>query len=156
MRRAEPYRILHTGRRWYLLAWDLGRDDWRTFRVDRVSKPLPTNETFTARALPPGGAEAFLRKSIGYEPYRHRARIRMLAPIEAVQRHLPPAFGLLEAEGEDSCVLSIGGGCPEGLSLYIAATGFEFEVLDSPEMVERLRKTSERLARAAERSHAPA
>jgi len=54
-RRVEPYRLVHTGRRWYLLAFDLDRDDWRTFRVDRIdSAPLP-GPRFTPRPEPAEG-----------------------------------------------------------------------------------------------------
>ena len=51
-RRVEPYQLVATGRRWYLLAWDLDRDDWRTFRVDRITPRTPTGPRFTPRELP--------------------------------------------------------------------------------------------------------
>ena len=52
-RSVEPYRLVNDRRRWYLVAWDADRDDWRTFRVDRIEPRPPTGPRFTPRALPP-------------------------------------------------------------------------------------------------------
>jgi predicted DNA-binding transcriptional regulator YafY len=52
-RSVEPYRLVHHRRRWYLVAWDLDRDAWRTFRVDRIEPRTPSGPRFTPRALPP-------------------------------------------------------------------------------------------------------
>lgn len=65
-REAEPYRLVSTGWRWYLVAYDLGREDWRTFRVDRVSEPFATGARFAPRALPTGDAAEFLAGSIAH------------------------------------------------------------------------------------------
>ena len=51
-RHIEPVRLVHTGRRWYLVAFDLDRDDWRTFRLDRVSEPLATGLRAASRPGP--------------------------------------------------------------------------------------------------------
>jgi predicted DNA-binding transcriptional regulator YafY len=51
-RRVEPSQIVFTDRRWYLVALDLDRDDWRTFRVDRVSAPVLTGHRFERRDAP--------------------------------------------------------------------------------------------------------
>nr|WP_246316038.1 WYL domain-containing protein [Kineococcus aurantiacus] len=59
-RRVEPHHLLHRRGRWYLLAWDLDRDDWRTFRVDRITPKLPTGPRFTPRRLPGDDPAAFL------------------------------------------------------------------------------------------------
>jgi predicted DNA-binding transcriptional regulator YafY len=51
-RKVEPHHLVTWGGRWYLVAWDLDRNDWRTFRVDRMTPKTPTGPRFTPRELP--------------------------------------------------------------------------------------------------------
>src|SRR5205814_8790205 len=67
-RDVEPHAIVNYGRRWYLVAWDRGREDWRTFRVDRLLKPASTGVRFTPRRLPAKDAAAFVKKQIAERP----------------------------------------------------------------------------------------
>ncbi|HZX05513.1 YafY family protein, partial [Kribbella sp.] len=76
-RTTEPHRLVHTGRRWYLVAWDLDRDDWRTFRVDRVQPRIPTGPRFTPRDVP---ELASTNRGVAYGGYRYQARILVHAP----------------------------------------------------------------------------
>lgn len=73
-RLVEPYRLVSTGWRWYLVAYDLGREAWRTFRVDRVSEPFATGARFTPRELPTGDAAEFLTGSIQRRSRSWRSR----------------------------------------------------------------------------------
>ena len=89
-RSVEPYRLLNDHRRWYLVAWDTDRDDWRTFRVDRIEPPLPTGPRFTPRALPPDREiAAQVARGVAEAPWRYRARVIVHAPAEYVRDRLP-------------------------------------------------------------------
>ena len=150
VRDVEPHRLVHTPRRWYLLAWDTGRDDWRTFRVDRIQPPLgPPGARFTPRPLPADDVAAYVSQAISSAPYRYQARLLIHAPAAAVARRSSPAAGRLEAVDEHSCVLHTGSNSLDELALYVAVKGFDFEVLDPPELIPVLRELSGRLARAA-------
>ncbi len=150
VRDVEPHHLVHTPRRWYLLAWDTGPGDWRTFRVDRIQPPLgPSGARFTPRPLPAGDAAAYVSQVISSAPYRYQARILIHAPAAAVARRSSPAAGRLEAVDEHSCVLHTGSNSLDELALYVAIKGFDFDVLDPPELISVLRELSGRLARAA-------
>ncbi|WP_248961242.1 helix-turn-helix transcriptional regulator [Sphaerisporangium perillae] len=144
----EPHRLVHTPRRWYLLAWDTEREDWRTFRVDRMRDPAATGPRFTPHT-PPENAAAYVSRAISSTVYRYQARILMRAPIEVVAERSSPTAGRLEAVDEHTCVLHTGSDSLDQIALYVGLKGIEFEVLDPPELVEHIRRLSELLARAA-------
>jgi len=149
-RNVEPHRLVHTPRRWYLVAWDTDRGDWRTFRLDRIQGPLgPPGHRFTPRPPPAEDMAAYVSHSISSAPYRYQARILIHAPLEDVSRRSSPATGRLEAAGEDQCVLHTGSNSLDELALFVGAKGFDFEVLDPPELVPALKALAERLGKAA-------
>ena len=149
-RDVEPHRLVHTPRRWYLLAWDTDRCDWRTFRLDRIERPLsPSGARFTPRQPPAQDVAAYVSRAISSAPYRYQARVLVHAPVEAVAQRSSPAAGQLEAAGEHACILRTGSDSLEELALYIAVKGFDFQVLDPPELIPVLRALSERLRQAA-------
>ena len=153
VREVEPHRLLHTPRRWYLLAWDIDRRDWRTFRVDRIEGPVaPPGARFTPRKLPSDEVAAYVSQSISSAPYRYQARILFRAPAAAVARHSSPAAGWLEEVGQHTCVLHTGSDSLEALALFVALKGFDFQVLEPPELVPVLRALSDRLRQAADNS----
>jgi predicted DNA-binding transcriptional regulator YafY len=147
-RDVEPYRLVHTGRRWYLVAWDTGRADWRTFRVDRLIPRTPTGPRFQPRDLP-ADAATYVSQSVSSSPYRYRARILMHAPVAVVAEVSSPTAGRLEAVDEHSCVLHTGGNSLDEMALYLGLKGIDFEVLEPPELKAHIRALSQRLARAA-------
>jgi predicted DNA-binding transcriptional regulator YafY len=147
-REVEPHRLVHTGRRWYLAAWDVGRNDWRTFRVDRIEPGLSTGQRFTPRPAPEGDFAAYVRRSVSYTPYPHRAEVVLHASLEAAAERVPPAAAMLERIDESTCVLRTGASSLDMLSLYLVMFGFEFEVREPPELAARIRELAERLARA--------
>lgn len=148
-REVEPHRLVHTGRRWYLAAWDRGRDDWRTFRVDRIEPRLTAGGRFTPRQPPDGDLAAYVGRSVAYTAYPYRARIRLHAPVETVAERVPAAAGMLEAIDERACLLHTGAFSLDTLSVYLALVGFDFEILEPPELIERVRWLAERFRRAA-------
>jgi predicted DNA-binding transcriptional regulator YafY len=149
-RNVEPYRLVHTPRRWYLLAWDIDRADWRTFRLDRINGPLgPPGARFAPRQPPAEDVAAYVSQSISSAPYRYQARVLIHAPLEAVARRSSPAAGRLEAVDQRTCILHTGSNSLDELAIYIAVKGFDFEVLDPPELVPVLRALAVRLRKAA-------
>jgi len=84
VRTVEPHRLVHSRGRWYLLGWDVEREDWRTFRVDRVEPRIPTGPRFTPRELPEEDVAAYLSKGVGSAMWRYRARVTVHAPADVV------------------------------------------------------------------------
>ncbi|KAB8192006.1 WYL domain-containing protein [Nonomuraea phyllanthi] len=149
VRAAEPYRLIHSGRHWYLLGWDTGRDDWRTYRVDRLSLRTPNGARFVPRDLPDSDLAAYMSRSISSAPYRYQGRFTMHAPAEVVAEHMPATTGTIEPIDERTCVLSSGANDLDELAVWVALMDVDFEVHEPPELVDRIRALSARLATAA-------
>jgi predicted DNA-binding transcriptional regulator YafY len=152
VRDAEPYRLVHNGPRWYLLAWDVQRADWRTFRVDRLSPRVPTGPRFTPRPLPAEDLARYLSLGVTTSPYRWQAVLVMHAPAREVADEVPPTIGVVEPIDGATCTVRIGSDSLDQLAVWTAAFGFEFEVREPPELVSHLARLTGRLARAAARS----
>jgi predicted DNA-binding transcriptional regulator YafY len=146
-RLVEPHRLVHTGRRWYLVAWDADRADWRTFRVDRIERPS-ADRRFVPREPPSDDIAAYVARSVSSARDRYQARVILRAPLEQVAGRVPHTVGTLEAIDERSCLLRTGSDWLGGLAVYVAEIGVDFEVLDPPEFVERVRELAGRFARA--------
>jgi predicted DNA-binding transcriptional regulator YafY len=150
VRLVEPHHLVHTPRRWYLLAWDVDRADWRTLRVDRIEGPPgPPGAKFTPRPLPADDPAAYVSQAISSAPYRYQARFLVPAPAEDVARRSSPTAGRIEPVDAGHCILHTGSNSLDELALYVGLKGFDVEVLDPPELIESLRALSARLARAA-------
>lgn len=145
-RRVEPYRLVSTGRRWYLMAFDLDRDDWRTFRLDRVHGIRARGWRFRPREAP--DAATFVRRSITRSGYDHVARVRIAAPKREVDERVPPSVGTVTADGPDHCVFEAGGNDLAGMALHIALLPWPFEVLSPPELREVVLAQGRRLLAA--------
>ena len=145
-RGVEPHRLVHTGRRWYLAAWDVDRNNWRTFRVDRIEQRPTTGQRFTPRKPPDGD---FAARSVSVGPYEYQARVIVHAPLEKVADRIAPPAGKLEAIDEHTCLLHMGASSLDWLSMYLAMIPFEFEVREPPELIGHIRALAERLQRGA-------
>jgi predicted DNA-binding transcriptional regulator YafY len=148
-RRVEPAGLVHTGWRWYLVAWDLGRDDWRTFRVDRIASPPTPGATFFPRPPPEGGLAAYVSRSVSLAPYPVRARVLLHAPIAEMARKVSPSAGTLESVDARSCLLHAGAPTLDALAVWMSLLGVEFEIRDPPEARAHLKKLGQRALRAA-------
>jgi len=151
-RSVEPHKVIHTGYRWYLVAWDTLRKDWRTFRVDRIEGKIQTSTRFRPRKPPEGDFAAFVSKSLTQVPYPYRARVTLHAPAEVIAKRVPPAAGSLEAAGPDSCVLRTGAYSLETIAIHLSFLGVDFEVHEPPELLSYLHQFSERLRGAVQKS----
>jgi len=147
-REVEPHSLVNHGRRWYLLAWDRRRDDWRTFRVDRLAKPSSTGVRFTPRRLPAKDAGAYVEQSIKGAPNRFEALVTLYAAAEEIATRAPSSWGIVVPIDERTCEYRTGDDDLRWLALRIAMLGVDFEVHEPPELVEQLRALALRLTRA--------
>ncbi len=148
-RRVEPYRIVNAGQRWYLVAWDLDRGDWRTFRVDRMHEDLSPGPRFAPRELTDAEVEALVSRGVPVEARLHQARVVVQAPAEELARRFGPWLGTITAVDESSCVVETGADNLEMLAGYLGLLGADFVVSEPPELVEAVRALAARYAAAA-------
>ena len=146
---AEPHRLVNYGRRWYLVAWDAGREDWRTFRVDRAEKPALSGRRFVQRKLPAEDIAAYVTRGIAYEQYPCRASVVLHASAERMAELVPCSMGTLEAIDGRRCMVHMGAHSMEMLAAYVGMLGVDFEVMEPAELVEQVRRLGERYERAA-------
>ncbi|MEE1767068.1 YafY family protein [Streptomyces sp. JV185] len=156
-RHVEPYRLVSTGGRWYLVAYDRDRDDWRSFRVDRITEPHPTGVRHPARELPAEDAAAFVAEGIAGPRARYRAVVTLYVPLEEAARRLPRGAGRLEPDPESAerCTLIAGGDALDWLAVRIALLGMDFEVREPAELVEFLDELGQRITRRGRRPPPP-
>ncbi|SCL16078.1 helix-turn-helix transcriptional regulator [Micromonospora inyonensis] len=143
-RTVEPVRMVTTGRRWYLMARDVERDDWRTFRLDRMREVTATTWRFRPSEHP--DPVAYVQRSVTGAPYRYLARVRVHARPDQVRELVPPQVGRVEDDREGWCVLIVGGDHLDWLAAHVARLGYEAEVLEPPELREAAALLARRLA----------
>ena len=152
-RSVEPSALVHSGRHWYLVAFDLGREDWRTFRLDRITGRVRPGERGRRREVPGGDAAAYvrnqLRSGMAGEPEAARGRLRVALPASEVRARVPERYATVEAHGEDACVVSSVGAWSQSFLVWMALLDMPIEVLDPPELVAAARTLAGRLANAA-------
>ncbi len=152
-RRVEPYRLVSVQRRWYVVAWDLDRRDWRTFRVDRIRDVVLTGHTFSPVEAP-DPADMVVTGIAAY-PYDVRAEVVLGVGIDEARRRVPPTSGALEALSDGRTLLHIGGDDCEWIACYLAGFGWPIEVRSPPELAVALRALGEALASVADPTHVP-
>ena len=145
-REVEPHSLVNHGRRWYLVAWDRRREDWRTFRLDRLAKPASTGVRFVRRTLPAKDAAAYIEQSITGAPHRFEAVVTLHAAAEEVTSRVPAYWGAIEPIDAHTCRYRTGDDDLRWLALRIAMLGVDFEVHEPPELVEHLRALALRLS----------
>ncbi|MEV7727875.1 YafY family protein [Streptomyces sp. NPDC087917] len=149
-RTVEPHRLVCTERRWYLVAWDLDRQDWRTFRADRIEPRPPHGPRFTPRPPPAEDLAAYVSRGVSQQVYAARAVLRLRIPAEEAARTIGPSAGALEPIDAHSCLLRTGATNQDVLVIHVMLLGCEFEVVEPPELTERIRAARDRLSRALE------
>jgi predicted DNA-binding transcriptional regulator YafY len=152
-REVEPHSLVNLGRRWYLVAWDRRREDWRSFRVDRLTKPASSGVRFAARTLPAKDAAAYVSQSITRAPNRYEARVTLRAPAEEISPRFPAQWGTVEPIDSHSCEYRTGDDDLRWLALRIAMLDVEFVVHEPPELAEHLVGMAGRLRNAAVAAH---
>jgi predicted DNA-binding transcriptional regulator YafY len=147
-RTVEPHRLVHTRGRWYLVAWDVERRAWRTFRADRIQPRLPSGPRFSPRHDPDGDVVLYLQKQLGSAVWQYRARVRVHASAEAVAARLPPAVHVEQLDSR-TCMVDVGSDSPDMLALWLGMLDADFELQDCPELAQHLRTLAKRYLRAA-------
>jgi predicted DNA-binding transcriptional regulator YafY len=145
---AEPYGLVNWGRRWYLVAWDRDREDWRTFRVDRMTPKLPAGPKFPPRELPDQDLARYVSNRVSAAPWRITAHITVHAPAAVVAERVPGYVGSIQSVDAETCVLISGNDNAEMFAVYLGMIGFDFTVTSPPELVEAVRKLGQRYAKA--------
>ncbi|MFJ5968806.1 helix-turn-helix transcriptional regulator [Streptomyces sp. NPDC093060] len=154
-RTVEPHRLVCTERRWYLVAWDVDREDWRTFRVDRITPKPPHGPRFDPREPPAGDLAAYVSRGVSTRAYAAHSTVRLLAPLREAAERISPSAGMLEADGADACILRSGAPNLEVMVIHIMMTGLPFEVLEPVELNEVIRRVRDRLDAALARAAGP-
>ncbi|HEY4568790.1 MAG TPA: YafY family protein [Kribbella sp.] len=141
-RTTEPHRLVHTGRRWYLVAWDLDRDDWRTFRLDRLEPRIPTGPRFAPRTVPDLQSTT---RGVASGGYQYQARFLVRAPADELTDRFPPTVATLTPVDETTTLLESGANSLDQLALYVGLLGRPFEIQEPPELIEHVRTLTARL-----------
>ncbi|WP_132124631.1 helix-turn-helix transcriptional regulator [Actinocrispum wychmicini] len=141
-RRVHPYRQVFMDGRWYLLGWDRDRQDWRTFRLDRIDELDVPGTTFTPVPLPP--AVSFVQRPDD----RRQGVVRFEAPLATVSERLVPQAGSLEAIDETTCRYVTAADSWEWLAITLAVVGVPYTIEGPPELREYSRRLAERLSQA--------
>jgi predicted DNA-binding transcriptional regulator YafY len=142
-RSIEPYRVVHLGRRWYLVAWDRDRHAWRTFRVDRMGVQHQSGPHFTPRELPAQDIAAYVTRSIRSVPAKFESKVRVNAPAAVIAERIPREI-VIEPLDESTCLVHAKSNSIEMLAVYLGLLEADFTVTDPPELLEQLAKLSRR------------
>ncbi|MEV6399791.1 WYL domain-containing protein [Streptomyces sp. NPDC051907] len=145
-RRVEPYRLVASDRRWYLLAYDLDRDDWRSFRVDRMTDVCARTWRFRPREAP--DAAPYVQEGVASRVYPHQARVLVHASADTVRAQIPASAAVVRPRGSGLCEVLSGAASLDAVLLHVLLLGHDFEVLDPPELGARCRVLAERLLSA--------
>lgn len=145
-RTVEPLRLVHARMRWYLVARDVDRDDFRTFRVDRIaSRDVDvTTRRFVPRE-PPGGIAAYAARALVSAPYSFRARLLLVGTVDELAAKIPTWIGTLEARSPRRTILTVGADTEAALVALILHADVDFELLDPPELAPALEAAAHRL-----------
>ncbi|SFY44569.1 WYL domain-containing protein [Streptomyces atratus] len=145
-RRAEPYRLVASDRRWYLLAYDLDRDDWRSFRADRMTEVVARTWRFRPRPAP--DAATYVQEGVASRVYPHRARFLVHASADTVRAQLPASAAVVRRRESELCEVLSGAASLDAVLMHVLLLGHDFEILDPPELGSRCRALAERLLAA--------
>jgi predicted DNA-binding transcriptional regulator YafY len=143
-RRVEPHRLVSLGRRWYLVGFDLDRDDWRTYRVDRVTELAATGHRNAPRETPDAAAQ--VTEGVAVKAFEMHATVRIHMTVAEAARHIRPTVGVITAAPDhpDKCIVTIGGD-PDWIARYLIGLPARFEVIDPPSVRAELRAVARRM-----------
>ncbi|MER7397322.1 YafY family protein [Streptomyces sp. NPDC000151] len=148
-RTVEPHRLVSAQRRWYLVAWDTGRADWRTFRADRITPTPPHGPRVAPRTPPAEDLAAYVSDGVSRAVYAVSATVLLHVPLAEAAQRISPMAGTLEAVDDRTCLLRTGAANPDALVVLLMMTGFDFEVREPLELLTYIREIRDRLSRAS-------
>jgi predicted DNA-binding transcriptional regulator YafY len=151
MREVDPSAVVFSGRYWYVVAFDLDRDDWRTFRIDRIDSALRLGGRGRPRTVPGGDAAAYLQRQLrrhhdGVESAAAPGRIRVLAPAQRIRGRVPQQYATVEPDGSDACVVQTRGNWSRQFLMWTALMDEPIEVLGPPDLIDAARQLAGRLS----------
>jgi predicted DNA-binding transcriptional regulator YafY len=147
-RLVEPQGLVHTGRKWYLVAWDVSKEDWRTFRVDRVTAEPALAARFTPREPPADSLGEFVSRQVASSVYTYQAVLTIHAPLQEVAQRTSPMAVSLEPVDDHSCLMRTGAESLDRIVFHLLFIGLDFEVREPPELTEHIGTLIGRLQRA--------
>jgi len=154
-RLVEPMRLVHTGYRWYLAAWDLQREAWRTFRVDRIqAQPRLTLAARFVPRQPPEDFAVMVAKALRSVPMARRVRVRLQGRADTLRAKIPSWIGTVEHQDDSSAVMTVGGDSDEMVAALLIHAGVPFTLIEPPEMAQAIRDVAARLLNGVRRSDA--
>ncbi|MGH3491353.1 MAG: helix-turn-helix transcriptional regulator, partial [Actinopolymorphaceae bacterium] len=145
-RHVEPYRLVCLGRRWYMVAYDLTRHDWRSFRVDRLTAPHGTGSRFRPRDLPAADAAAFVRAGLGNLPHPHRVEVVVDAPAATVRERIG-RWATVEELDAEHCRVRMTADSLEWPSMALGAIDADFRIVEPPELLDYVHSWGARFSR---------
>ncbi len=157
-RRVEPSAVVHSGYRWYLLAFDVDRDDWRTFRLDRIRGRVRLAERGRPRPVPGGDAAAFVQRQLRSAVEDRDAapgRIRVQASAAQITKRVPGRYATVEPDGEQHSLVTTRGPWSRHFVVWMATLDEPFEVLGPRELIASASALAARLSAATEESDGP-
>jgi hypothetical protein len=152
--RRTPYRLVSAARRWYLAAWDVERNAWRGFRLDRLADPRPTG--VRSRPADPPDAARFIAEGMTTAPYKWQVRVLLDAPASVAAALVPPTVAVIEAAGDAQCVLTSGSESLDAIAMHLIMIDIPFTPLSPPELGARCAVLARRLAASPPRRLAAA
>jgi predicted DNA-binding transcriptional regulator YafY len=150
----EPHRLVHVSARWYLVGHDLDRDDWRSFRLDRLTPRVPTGPRFAPREAPEGGWDRLVIRGRMQALWRYRARVVVHADAETVAARVPVGSWSVAPRTDDTCWLDAGAQTADLLAVYLGALdlALTIDADASPELHRAARTLAARYAAASDSS----
>ncbi|QIK75926.1 helix-turn-helix transcriptional regulator [Nocardioides piscis] len=146
----EPIRLVATGRRWYLMAWCVDREDWRTFRLDRMRSVAASTWRFKPRDHP--DPVEFVKDAISRAPYSSHAQVRINASLEEVSSRIDDRWVTLTAIDASTTLLEASADSLDHLAFYCVMTGLECEFVHPPELAAAASALATRLSEAVRAS----
>jgi predicted DNA-binding transcriptional regulator YafY len=152
-RNTEPAAVVYSGYRWYLVAFDLDRDDWRTFRIDRIQGRVRDGGRCRRRAVPGGDPAAYvqrrLREGGGGDTAAEPGRIRLAVTATTARRRIPDRYATVEPDGEQACIVTTRGSWSRDFLVWMALLDEPMEILGPPQLVDAAKALVLRLQTAA-------
>lgn len=150
-RRVEPHRLVLLGRRWYLAGYDLDRQGWRSYRLDRLAAPHGTGARFRPRELPAADAAVFVRAGIQSARAGYDIEVIVEAPAPMVRERIGRWASVSEI-GAARCRVRMTADALEWPVMGLGMVGAEFRVVSPPELIDWMRDWGARFSRAGQAS----
>jgi predicted DNA-binding transcriptional regulator YafY len=153
MRAVDPAAVVYSGRRWYLVAFDLDREDWRTFRLDRIDSTLRLGGRGKPRTVPGGDPAGYVKQQLsryaaGSDADAEPAQVRVLAPAARISGRIPGQYATVEPDGANACIIRSNGAWSRHFLMWTALLGEQIEVLGPPELIATARELGNVLSAA--------